>query len=136
MLLEPRDWSVADGVDALLARLPPAIGSHASAATHARVLELRTGAHATVADAAAELDELRGGVDRTLRERLGLRVASAGTHPLATRSDVGNAAGLRYRQIEASMRIIGPARADDGPARARGGTRPGGGGPRPRRSAC
>jgi carboxylate-amine ligase len=106
MLLDPRDWSVADGVDALLARLPSAIGAHASAATHARVLELRTGAHATVADAAAELDELRGGVDRTLRERLGLRVASAGTHPLATRSDVGNAAGLRYRQIEASMRII------------------------------
>ena len=53
VLLDPRDWSVANRIDDVLDALPSAIVAHASAETHACVLELNTGAHATVADAAA-----------------------------------------------------------------------------------
>src|SRR5436190_854400 len=106
VLLDPRDWSVANRIDDVLDALPSAIVAHASAETHACVLELNTGAHATVADAAAELAWLRRSVESTLRDRLGLRAAVAGTHPLATRSEVAIASGLRYQQIDASMRAL------------------------------
>ena len=106
VLLDPRDWSVANRIDDVLDALPSAIVAHASAETHACVLELNTGAHATVADAAAELAWLRRSVESALRDRLGLRAAVAGTHPLATRSEVAIASGLRYQQIDASMRAL------------------------------
>jgi glutamate---cysteine ligase / carboxylate-amine ligase len=106
MLLDPRDWAVANRIDAVLEVLPPAVASHATAETHACVLELRTDPHATVADAADELGRLRRSVDETLRERLGLRAAAAGTHPLATRSEVAVSSGRRYQEIDASMRAL------------------------------
>src|SRR3954468_4089926 len=43
MLLDPRrTWSLANRIDEVLAALPPGIAAHASAETHACVVELRT----------------------------------------------------------------------------------------------
>jgi hypothetical protein len=39
MLLDPRNWSVANRIDAVLKALPPAVASHSSAETHACVIE-------------------------------------------------------------------------------------------------
>src|SRR3954449_2166305 len=93
MLLDPRDGSPANRIDEVLGALPPAVARHASAETHACVVELRTGPHPTVAAAAAELSELRASLDETLREQLGLRAAVAGTHPVATGDQVAVSSG-------------------------------------------
>jgi carboxylate-amine ligase len=106
MLLDPSDWSVANRVDDVLALLPPDIAERASPETHACVLELRTAPHASPAGAAAELSELRGAVDTTLRDSLGLRAAVAGVHPLVARSEAAVSASGRYHEIEATMRSL------------------------------
>jgi carboxylate-amine ligase len=54
---------------------------------------------------AAELLALRAALGDGL-DRLGLRAAAAGTHPLATRGEVRIAPDARYRQIEDTMRAI------------------------------
>jgi glutamate---cysteine ligase / carboxylate-amine ligase len=106
MLLEQRTWSLANRIDDVLAALPPEVSSHASAETHACVLELRTSAHSTVAGAAAELELLRQTLDDALRDRLGLCAAAAGTHPLAFRSDIAVSAAPRYREIAATTQVL------------------------------
>jgi carboxylate-amine ligase len=104
LLLDPGNgWSVANRIDDVLAALPPRISAHASAETHACVIELRTAPEPTVALAAAELAQLRQSLDRVVRDALGLRAASAGTHPTATRSEVALSAGARYQEIGATM---------------------------------
>lgn len=106
MLLDPRDWSVANRIDDVLAALPLPVSARAAAETHACVVELQTAAHTTVAGAADELSELRCSLDVAVRDELGLRVAAAGTHPLAMRAEVALSSGPRYREIAASMRAL------------------------------
>jgi carboxylate-amine ligase len=104
LLLDPGDrWSVANRIDDVLTALPPGISARASAETHACVVELRTAPAPTVALATAELAELRQALDRVVRDRFGLRAASVGTHPTATRSEVALSAGARYQEIGATM---------------------------------
>jgi carboxylate-amine ligase len=106
VLLDPCDGSVANRIDDVLAVLPPAVAARAAAETHACVVELRTGPHTTVGGATDELSDLRRSLDLTVRAELGLRVAAAGTHPLAARAEVAVSSGLRYREIAASMRAL------------------------------
>ena len=106
LLLDPRTWSVANRIDEALAALPPGVARHASAETHACVIELRTDPHRTVREAAAELSQLRASLDDALQETLGLRAAVAGTHPLVTNEQVAVSSGGRYRQINSSMRAL------------------------------
>ncbi|HEY3190797.1 MAG TPA: YbdK family carboxylate-amine ligase [Solirubrobacteraceae bacterium] len=106
MLLDPRTWSVANRIDDVLGVLPPEAASCASAETHACVIELRTTPHPTVAAAAAQLVHLRHSLAGALRDSLGLRAAVAGTHPMATRSEVEVSSTGRYREIEATMRAL------------------------------
>jgi glutamate---cysteine ligase / carboxylate-amine ligase len=106
VLLDPRSWCVANRIDDVLAALPPAVAAQAAAETHACVVELRTVPHATAAGAAAELARLRRALHGTLRDRLGLRAAAAGTHPLATRSEVAVSSTARYREVRATMRAL------------------------------
>jgi carboxylate-amine ligase len=107
MLLDPqRGWSVANRIDDVLPALPQPAASHAAAETHACVVELKTAPHSTVAGAAAQLALLRRVLDGVLSERLGLRAAVAGTHPLATRAEVAVSSGSRYREIDDSMRAL------------------------------
>jgi glutamate---cysteine ligase / carboxylate-amine ligase len=106
MLLDARTWSLASRIDDVLSMLPPPLAASASAETHACVVELKTAPHATVADAAGELALLRHALDGALRDRLGLRAAVAGMHPLALGSDVALASGPRRREIGATMRAL------------------------------
>ena len=106
VLVDPRDWSVADRVEEVLDALPDELATHTARETHACVLELRTAPHATVAGAVTELAGLRAAIDRTLRAELGLRAAVAGTHPLVARSDAAVSSHERYREIEATMRVL------------------------------
>ena len=107
MLLDPHSgWSVANRVDDVLRVLPAQVATHASAETHACVVELSTAPFPTVAAASAELAHLRQSLDGALRDNLGLRAAVAGTHPTVTRSEVALSAGVRYQHIGATMRTL------------------------------
>jgi len=106
VLLDARTLSVANRSEEALAILADTVGDRASAETHACVLEVQTAAHATIGALVAELGDLRRTLADTLRERAGLCLAAAGTHPLAVRSEIALASGARYREIGASMRAL------------------------------
>jgi len=103
MLLDGRTRSIANRVEDVLAALPSDVAAQASAETHACVLELKTAPHDVVADVAAELAALRPALDAVLREDLGMRAAAAGTHPMATGTQVGVARDDRHQEIATSM---------------------------------
>jgi carboxylate-amine ligase len=106
MLLEPHHWSTTARIGDVLEALPSGMSAHASAETHACVLELKTEPHPTVAGVIAELAFLRRRLDDMLRDELDLRVAAAGTHPLATYSDVSATSNGHYRQVVSTMRAL------------------------------
>jgi glutamate---cysteine ligase / carboxylate-amine ligase len=103
MLLEPETWAAANRIDELLAKLPE---GRFAAETHACVAELQTSPHATVAGAGEELASLRRTLAATARDALGLRVAAAGTHPLAVRSQIAVCARERYRDVAGMTRVL------------------------------
>lgn len=86
--------------------LPPPLADRASPETHACVLELKTGPHATVAGAGRELASLRRDVACVLASRLGLRAFAAGTHPLAEAADVAVGAGARQRAVARTTQAL------------------------------
>jgi carboxylate-amine ligase len=105
MLLDPRDWSLAPAIDDVLAALPDALCDHVSSETHSSAAELRTGVHATVADAVEELGELRVQL-RDVVSSLGLAVATAGTHPSAVWHEMAVSSRERHQEVYGSMREL------------------------------
>ena len=78
--------------------LPPHLRAVVSVETHASALEVHTSVHERVADAAAELAGLRAELAGEL-EALGLRAASAGTHPLSLGLDTTVSPQDRYQDL-------------------------------------
>ena len=105
MLLEPSDWSLAQSSDAILARLSDELLVHTSPETHAGVVELATGIHQEVDGVVAELASLRSRLSLEL-DALGLTVAAAGTHPLTVRGETEVSGAVRYRALDASLRVL------------------------------
>jgi carboxylate-amine ligase len=82
--------------------LPPVLRERVSPETHASALEIHTEVHRAVADATADLGALRATLAREL-EVLGLRAASAGTHPLALGLDTQVSPHERYQHIHRDL---------------------------------
>jgi carboxylate-amine ligase len=102
MLLDARDFSLAQRSDDVLPRLPAALAAHVSAETHQAAIELATSPHATVGEAIAELRELRGRLGAKLAE-IGLAIAGAGTHPFALWTETRVSPSSRYQVILRTM---------------------------------
>jgi glutamate---cysteine ligase / carboxylate-amine ligase len=106
MLLDPHDWSLAFRSDQVIADLPADLQGRMALETHAGVMEVATRPHRRVADAVAELAELRRRVCALLAGK-GLSAAAAGTHPSAAwHETVVASSHARYRQIDESMRVL------------------------------
>jgi carboxylate-amine ligase len=105
MLLDSRDWSLACRSDDLIPELPPDLRDRVELETHAAVMEIATGVHRGVPEAAAELAGLRARVAGALGCH-GLRAAVAGTHPFALWNDTVISSHPRYRYIGESMRVL------------------------------
>jgi glutamate---cysteine ligase / carboxylate-amine ligase len=105
MLLDPRDWSLAFRSEEVIAGLGPELRDRVTPETHAAVMEVTTGVHRRVADAVAELGELRWKLARSLA-RHGLRAGVAGMHPTAVAGDTVVSSQPRYRAIGESMRVL------------------------------
>ncbi len=105
MLLDPRDFSLAHAIDAILPRLSPELASHVMAETHGAAIELASSPHDAAPDAARQAHGLRAALARELAP-VGLRVASAGTHPTAVWTDTKISSGERYQLVYDSMREL------------------------------
>ena len=105
MLLDPRDGALAFRSDAVVADLPAALTGRVSLETHAAVVEVATGVHRRVADAAIELANRRAQLAGALAAQ-GLQAAVAGTHPSAVWSDTVVSSHPRFRDIGESMRVL------------------------------
>jgi carboxylate-amine ligase len=105
MLLHPGGWSLAQSSDEVLARLSDELGPHTAPETHAGVVELVTGVHSDVHGVVEELRSLRHRLACEL-DAMGLRTAAAGTHPLTVARETEVSGAPRYRDLEASMRML------------------------------
>ncbi len=82
MLLDPTTWGLTQRADEVLSFAGADLAGRCAAETHEAALELKTGPHATVRDAIAELRELRTLLLRDLAP-MGIAVAACGMHPAA-----------------------------------------------------
>ncbi len=105
MLLDAGTHALAHQADTVLDGLSEALRAKACLETHACVIELRTGPHATVPLAIGELRRLRSALARELTG-IGLRPASAGTHPLASPADGEHSRSARYQLVADTMRSL------------------------------
>ena len=105
MLLNPHDWSLAQQIDRVLPAMSEDLSASLSAETHRSALELTTGVHPRTADLARELLGLRSRLDRELGP-LGLRCASAATHPFTVWHETVVSSGERYQLVYGSMREL------------------------------
>jgi len=105
MLLDPRDFSLAQRATEVIESLSPQLAAHCSPETHGSALELRTDPHSTVGDLAAQLAGVRRRLSRELAS-LGLVAGCAGTHPTTLWSDTVVSDSQRYRLIYESMREL------------------------------
>jgi carboxylate-amine ligase len=105
MLLETNGWSMAHAADMLIPALSPELSARVTRETHGSVIELRTTVHAGVPGAAEELRHWREELEKALAP-LGLRAASAGTHPFATWHDTVVSGGERQGFVYGSMREL------------------------------
>jgi carboxylate-amine ligase len=106
MLLDPADdWSLAERIDEVLPRLSKRLGERVTAETHGSAVELSTDPHAAVSDAIDQVQRLRAILSAELAA-VGLRAASAGTHPCAVWSEMSIAGGDRQWAVYGSMREL------------------------------
>jgi carboxylate-amine ligase len=105
MLLNPHDWSLAQQIDRVLPRLPSELSDRVTRETHTSALEIATKVHATAGGMHEELRNLRALLDRELAP-LGLRAASAGTHPSTVWHETVVSSGGRYDAVYGSMREL------------------------------
>jgi carboxylate-amine ligase len=106
MLLDPgRGWALAPRIDDVLEAWPEESRDSVSSETHASAVELRTGVHATVAEAIAELGQLRAELVRVL-DGLGLVPGTAGVHPSAVWHEMQVSTRERHQDVYGSMREL------------------------------
>ncbi len=106
MLLDPAaDCSLAQRIDEVLPQLSERLGERVAGETHGSAVELSTDPHAVVDDAVDQVHRLRATLSRELA-MVGLRPASAGTHPCALWSEMQIAGGDRHQAVYGSMREL------------------------------
>lgn len=106
MVLDPgHDWALAPRLEELMPTLSPQMARQMTRETQDAVLELATRPHRSAEATAAEAAILRGRLTAELAP-LGLRAASAGTHPCAVWNDTRISSGDRHQEVYGSMREL------------------------------
>jgi carboxylate-amine ligase len=97
-IVDPTTWELRSHVSELLASSAPAFGDHIKREMHQSIVEVGT-------KICGSIEELAGEIIRTRRdladaaERVGLRIAAAGTHPFSSWMDQVISPGERYEMI-------------------------------------
>ncbi|MGI8461694.1 MAG: carboxylate-amine ligase [Solirubrobacterales bacterium] len=105
MLLNPRDWSLAQQSERVFAALPGELEGHLTGETQSSVVELSTGINDDIASLGTELFNLRSALEIEL-STLGIRAASAGTHPSTVWQETVISRQPRYQAVYGSMREL------------------------------
>ena len=105
MLLDPKDWSLAQCAPEVLAALSPELQNHTDGETHRSALELRSDPHPDVSSLGGQLMTLREGLARVVDDR-GMRAGAAGLHGCTTWADTEVTESPRYDFVHESMRVL------------------------------
>jgi carboxylate-amine ligase len=105
MLLNPANWSLAQQSERVFAGITPDLEGHLTGETQSSIVELGSGVHRDIASLAEELEALRWALELEL-SNLGLRAASAGTHPITVWQETVVSAQPRYQAVYGSMREL------------------------------
>ncbi|CAA9463674.1 MAG: hypothetical protein AVDCRST_MAG65-40 [uncultured Solirubrobacteraceae bacterium] len=105
MLVDEHDWTLAQRIEDVLARLPTEVGRFVGAETHQAAIELASEPQTTARTAIAQIAEIRRALAQRL-SALGLRAAGAGTHPTALWTDTRVSPSGRYQLIDNTMRVL------------------------------
>ena len=105
MLLDPRDWSLAQQSERAFGGVTPDLEDHLTGETQSSIVELSSGVHPDIASLAEEVEALRWALELELAS-LGLRAACAGTHPFAVWQETVVSPQPRYRAVYGSMREL------------------------------
>jgi carboxylate-amine ligase len=105
MLLDPESFDLVNGIERILGDVPAERSEQVKPELFQSVLEVATAPCATVADAGAELGELRAMVC-DVAERNGMRVGAAGTHPFARPAEQRIVERERYVELHEELGSI------------------------------
>jgi carboxylate-amine ligase len=105
MILDPDGWDCAPAIDRLVEEMGPDYEGRVKPELMKSVMEIATSPCATVAEAGAELVELRNAVIDGAG-RLGLAIAASATHPFARAADQEIVERPRYQELVAELGII------------------------------
>ncbi len=105
LMLIDADGRLSFRGEEVVERFGASLGGPCSLETHSAVVEIETSPQPTVADAVADLGEVRSSLVEPLQE-MGLRAAGAGTHPLATWVETQVPEQDRYQKVLETMREL------------------------------
>ena len=97
-IVDPATWELRSHVSQLLASSAPTFGDQIKRELHQSIVEVGTKICATVPELAEEIIRIRRDLADSA-ERVGLRVAAAGTHPFSSWVDQALSPGERYETI-------------------------------------
>src|ERR671937_538734 len=97
-IVDPNTWELRSHVSELLASSAPAFGDHIKREMHQSIVEVGTKICTSVGELAEEIIRTRRDL-ADAAERVGLRVAAAGTHPFSNWMDQMLSPGERYENI-------------------------------------
>jgi carboxylate-amine ligase len=97
-IVDPATWELRSHVSQLLASSAPAFGDHIKREMHQSIVEVGTKICASIDELAEEIVRIRRDL-ADAAERVGLRVAAAGTHPFSNWMDQVLSPGERYQNI-------------------------------------
>jgi carboxylate-amine ligase len=97
-IVDPTTWELRSHVSELLASSAPAFGDHIKREMHQSIVEVGTKICGSIEELATEIIRTRRDL-ADAAERVGLRIAAAGTHPFSTWMDQVISPGERYETI-------------------------------------
>jgi glutamate---cysteine ligase / carboxylate-amine ligase len=101
-IVDPATWELRSHVTELLASSAPTFGDQIKPELHQSIVEVGTKICANVSELAEEIIRIRRDLSDSA-ERVGLRVAAAGTHPFSNWMDQVLSPGERYQNIVEEM---------------------------------
>lgn len=104
-IVDPETWELRSHVSELLASSAATFGDHVKPELHQSIVEVGTKICETVDELAQEIIRNRRGLAEAA-ERVGLRVAAAGTHPFSSWSDQRLSPGERYEHIVDELQLL------------------------------
>src|SRR5919206_3090404 len=104
-IVDPQTWELRSHVSELLASSAPTFGDQVKRELHQSIVEVGTKICHSVDELAEEIIRIRRGL-ADAAERVGLRVAAAGTHPFSSWTESVLSPGERYEHIVDELQLL------------------------------